>query len=51
MNWFRKHVKSGSRLALLALAIEFALSFAHFHAEMVRAAPVLQAALADAGVQ
>ena len=51
MNWFRTHVKSGSRLALLALAIQFALSFGHFHAEMVRAAPVLQAALADAGVQ
>ncbi len=31
MNWFRKHVKSGSRLALLALAIQFALSFGHFH--------------------
>ena len=51
MNWFRKHVKSGSRLALLALAIQFALSFGHFHGEMLRAAPVLQAALADAGVQ
>ena len=51
MNWFRKHVKYGSRLALLALAIQFALSFGHFHGEMLRAAPVLQAALADAGVQ
>jgi hypothetical protein len=51
MNWFRKHVKSGSRLALLALAIQFALSFGHFHGEMLRAAPALQAALANAGVQ
>ena len=51
MNWFRKHVKTGSRLALLALAIQFALSFGHFHGEMLRAAPVLQAALTDAGVQ
>lgn len=32
MNWFRKHVKTGSRLALFALAIQFALSFGHFHA-------------------
>lgn len=31
MNWFRKHVKTGSRLALFALAIQFALSFGHFH--------------------
>jgi hypothetical protein len=32
VNWFRKHIKHGSRLALLALAIQFALSFGHFHA-------------------
>ena len=32
MNWFRKHLKHGSRLALFALAIQFALSFGHFHA-------------------
>jgi hypothetical protein len=32
VNWFRKHVKHGSRLALVALAIQFALSFGHFHA-------------------
>jgi len=51
MNWFRKHVKTGSRLALFALAIQFALSFGHFHGEMLRAAPALQAALANAGVQ
>jgi hypothetical protein len=48
MNWFRKHVKSGSRLALFALAIQFALSFGHFHADVARAAPALQAGLADA---
>ena len=49
MNWFRKHVKTGSRLALLALAIQFALSFGHFHGEIPRAAPVIhQAGLADA---
>jgi hypothetical protein len=48
MNWFRKHVKTGSRLALFALAIQFALSFGHFHGEIVRAAPAIQAGLADA---
>ena len=47
MNWFRKHVKTGSRLALFALAIQFALSFGHFHADVVRAAPAIQAGLAN----
>ena len=46
MNWFRKHVKTGSRLALFALAIQFALSFGHFHGEVARAAPALQTGLA-----
>ena len=46
MNWFRKHVKTGSRLALFALAIQFALSFGHFHADVARAAPAIQAGLA-----
>jgi hypothetical protein len=50
MNWFRKHVKTGSRLALFALAIQFALSFGHFHGEIARAAPALQAGLADANL-
>ena len=48
MNWFRKHLKTGSRLALFALAIQFALSFGHFHADVARAAPAIQAGLADA---
>ena len=48
MNWFRKHVKSGSRLALFALAIQFALSFGHFHGETARAALALQVGLAAA---
>jgi hypothetical protein len=51
MNWFRKHVKTGTRLALFALAIQFALSFGHFHAEFIHAAPALQAAVADATAQ
>ena len=48
VNWFRKHLKHGSRLALFALAIQFALSFGHFHGEIARAAPAIQAGLADA---
>jgi hypothetical protein len=31
MNWFRSNIRLGSRLALLALAIQFLLSFGHFH--------------------
>ena len=45
MNWFRKHVKTGSRLALFALAIQFALSFGHFHAFAAQAAPAIQTGL------
>jgi len=36
MRWFRSNVKSGARLALFALFVQFALSFGHFH---VLAAP------------
>jgi|SRR5882672_7475737 hypothetical protein len=32
MKWFRSNIKTGSRLALFALAVQFALSFGHFHA-------------------
>ena len=46
VKWFRKHVKYGSRLALFALAIQFALSFGHFHA--VAAAPAIAISLAQA---
>lgn len=45
MKWFRKHVKHGSRLALIALAIQFALSFGHFHAV---AAPAIWASQTQA---
>jgi hypothetical protein len=37
MNWFRSHIRHGSRLALFALAIQFALSFGHFHAVAAKA--------------
>jgi len=32
MRWFRDHIRHGSWLALLALAINFALAFGHVHA-------------------
>jgi hypothetical protein len=31
MSWFRSNIKLGSRTALFALAIQFALAFGHFH--------------------
>jgi len=31
MNWFRSNIRVGSRLAIFALAIQFLLSFGHFH--------------------
>ncbi|WP_291685629.1 DUF2946 domain-containing protein [Bradyrhizobium sp.] len=40
MKWLRSNIKHGSRLALLALAVQFVLSFGHFHA--VQAAPAIQ---------
>jgi Protein of unknown function (DUF2946) len=39
MRWFRSNIKHGSRIALLALAIQFALSFGHFHRVAAQAAP------------
>ena len=48
MKWFRKHVQGGSRLALFALAIQFALSFGHFHGVAAVAAPAIQTGLTDA---
>lgn len=49
MKWFRANIKHGSRLALLALAIQFVLSFGHFHPiEAAQAAPeFLQSALSQ----
>jgi hypothetical protein len=42
MTWVRSNIKYGSRLALFALAIQFALSFGHFHAEAEQATPTVQ---------
>ena len=45
MKWFRSNIKYGSRLALLALAIQFVLSFGHFHGLAAQASPVIQSSL------
>ena len=42
MKWFRSNIRHGSRLALFALAVQFALSFGHFHAAVAGAAPAVQ---------
>ena len=42
MKWFRSNIKRGSRLALFALAIQFALSFGHFHVVAAQAAQAIQ---------
>jgi hypothetical protein len=44
MKWFRSHIKQGARLALFALAIQFALSFGHFHG-IAEAAPAIQSGI------
>jgi hypothetical protein len=31
MGWVRTHIRWGARLALIALSLQFALSFGHFH--------------------
>src|SRR5207244_9053797 len=48
VKWFRNNIRTGSRLALFALAIQFALSFGHFHGAAVQAAPATQAGLPNA---
>ena len=42
MRWFRSNIKRGSRLALFALAIQFVVSFGHFHAVAAQAAQAIQ---------
>lgn len=48
MKWFRKHIKTGSRLALFALAIQFALSFGHFHPLAAQATPAIPTGISQA---
>jgi hypothetical protein len=48
MKWFRKHIRTGSRLALFALAVQLVLSFGHFHPlEAAQAAPAVQSGLSE----
>lgn len=46
MKWFRSNIRHGSRLALLSLAIQLALSFGHFHGAAALATPAFQSGLA-----
>jgi hypothetical protein len=45
MKWVRSNIRGGARLALFALAVQFALSFGHFHRLAALAAPVAQSSL------
>ncbi|WP_334355703.1 MULTISPECIES: DUF2946 family protein [unclassified Bradyrhizobium] len=47
MKWFRNNVRTGARLALFALVVQFALSFGHCHGA---AAQNIQIGLSDAGL-
>ncbi|HEX9450060.1 MAG TPA: DUF2946 domain-containing protein [Burkholderiales bacterium] len=47
MKWLRSNIKHGSRLALFALVIQFALSFGHFHGGVAQAAPAVQSGSAN----
>jgi len=42
MKWVRSNIKLGARVAMFALAIQFALSFGHFHAIAAQATPSIQ---------
>jgi len=44
MKWIRSNIKRVSHLALFALAIQFALSFGHFHGVAADAASATQVA-------
>jgi hypothetical protein len=46
VNWFRSNIRHGSRLALFALAIQFAFSFGHFH-DATQAAFAIQSGLSQ----
>ncbi|MCO5130756.1 MAG: DUF2946 family protein [Xanthobacteraceae bacterium] len=48
MKWFRSRIKAGTRLALLALAVQFVPSFGHVHGAAALAAPGLHTAAAPA---
>src|SRR5689334_1409808 len=43
MKWFRRNIRTGSRLALFALALQLVLSFGHSHFNAAQAATSIQA--------
>ena len=45
MKWFRSNIRTGARLALLALLVQFALSFGHIHGFAPQAASATQSVL------
>jgi hypothetical protein len=50
MKWIRSNIKQGSRTALFALAVQFVLSFGHFHGVAAQAAQTVQS-VSDAAQQ
>jgi hypothetical protein len=50
MKWFRSNIKHGSRFALFALAVQFVLSFGHFHGATAQAAPAILSGPAQSGL-
>jgi hypothetical protein len=50
MKWFRSNIRHGSRVALLALAVQFVISFGHFHGIAAQAAPVFKSDAAESAV-
>jgi|SRR5215472_4918364 len=44
MRWFRSHIRSGSRLALFALALQLFVTFGHVHLDGLLSGPATSAA-------
>jgi hypothetical protein len=44
MKWLRSNIRHGSRLALLALAVQFVLWFGHAHGFIAQASPSVHSA-------
>jgi hypothetical protein len=45
MKWFRSNIRNGAKLALVALLVQFALSFGHVHGLVPPAASATQSVL------
>ena len=48
MKWFRSNIRHGTRLAMFAMLVQFALTFGHSH-WFAQAAPLVQSQLTDSG--